>query len=128
MPQRVIPRSPRECFDAFKDLSLAKLWVPGVKKVRIVTTDKEGAPQEVAFEFGASSAYSLIYRWDDQALRVRWVPASGVMDAVAGVASFTDHPQGCLFIYTLEALRGRSATHAEEVAEAFSQWMQKRSR
>jgi hypothetical protein len=128
MPQRVIKQSPRACFEAFKDLSRAKLWVPGLKKVRVVTSDKEGAPKEVAFEFGDTASYSLIYKWDDEQLRVRWVPASGVMDAVAGVASFTEHKDGCLFIYTVEALRGRPATHAEDVAEAFSRWMEKPAR
>lgn len=125
MPQRVIKKSPRACFDAFQDLASAKLWVPGLKKVKVVTTDKEGAPQEVAFEFGETRSYSLIYKWDDQALRVRWVPASGVMDAVAGVASFTPHPDGCLFIYSLEALRGRPEHHADDVADAFASWMAK---
>lgn len=128
MPQRVIKQSPRECYEAFKDLSRARLWVPGLKKVRVVTTDKENNPKEVAFEFGESASYSLVYKWDDETLRARWVPASGVMDAVAGVASFTDHPDGCLFIYTLEALRGRPATHADDVADAFSQWMERAGR
>lgn len=128
MPQRVIPRSPRECFDAFKDLERARLWVPGLKKAKVATTDKEGNPLEVVFEFGETSSYSLVYRFDDELLRVRWVPSSGVQDAVAGVASFTPHPDGCLFIYTLEALRGRPATHAEDVAEAFAKWMLQPSR
>ena len=128
MPPKIIPRAPRECFEAFKDLNRAKLWVPGLKKVRIVSTDKENNPREVAFEFGDTASYSLVYKWDDTQLRVRWVPASGVMDAVAGVASFTEHEDGCLFIYSLEALRGRSPTHAEDVAEAFSRWMKTPSR
>ena len=102
-----------------------KLWVPGVKKIRVVRRDKEGDPLEVAFESGETSSYSLVYKWDDQLLRVRWVPASGVMDAVAGVASFTPHPDGCLFIYSLESLRGRTGHHADDVADAFSQWMEK---
>jgi hypothetical protein len=128
MPQRTIQKPPRECYEAFKDLSKARLWVPGLKKVRVVTSNKDGSAREVAFEFGETSSYSLVYKWDDENLRVRWVPSSGVMDAVAGVASFAAHAQGCLFIYTLEALRGRSPHHADDVADAFSKWMEKPSR
>lgn len=123
MPQKVIRKSPEACFQAFKDLDKARLWVPGLKKARVVRTDREGAPLEAYFEFGDAWSYSLVYRWDDVSLRVRWVPASGVHDAVAGVASFSAHPDGCLFIYSLEALRGRPASHAEDVAEAFARWM-----
>lgn len=127
MFEAVLPASPETCFSEFIELRTARLWLPGLKKARVVREDKRGRPLEVSYEFGDVLSYALVYAYDDEALRVRWVPSSGVRDAVSGSASFDPAPGGgCRFTYQLESLRGRSPTHEREVAEAFTRWMSNR--
>ncbi len=122
MVQLVLRRPPDACFRAFVDLAAARLWVPGLKKVRVVRADAAGRPLEASFEHGPSRTYALVYAYDVERLRARWVPSAGVRDAVSGHAAFEAHPEGCLFTYALDGLR-TDAAHEREVAEAFARWV-----
>jgi hypothetical protein len=126
MFEAVLPASPAACFAEFIDLKSARLWLPGLKKARVVRSDAQGRPLEVSYEFGDVLSYALVYAYDDDARRVRWVPSAGLQDAVSGQASFDAAPGGCLFRYSLESLRGRSPTHEQDVAQAFTAWIRSR--
>ncbi len=112
-----------EAFKSFSDVGQQKLWVPGVKKVKVVRTDASGRALEVYYEFGDSLSYALVYAWDEVALKVRWVPSASVHDGVSGSAWFEAQPTGSLFHYHLEALKGRTPAHEGEVARAFAKWV-----
>lgn len=126
MFEAVLPASPASCFSEFIDLRSARLWLPGLKKARVVRSDAQGRPLEVSYEFGAVLSYALVYHYDEAARRVRWVPSAGLQDGVSGSASFEDAPGGCLFRYSLDSLRGRSPTHETDVAQAFTRWIRAR--
>lgn len=128
MFEAVLPAPAQKCFDEFIDLRTARLWLPGLKRARVVRSDGQGRPLEVFYEFGEALSYALVYAYDDAAKRVRWVPSSGVRDGVSGGASFEDAPSGCRFTYSLESLRGRPEDHETQVARAFVQWMGTRTR
>lgn len=123
MFEAVLPASPETCFTEFIDLRCARLWLPGLKKARVVRSDAQGRPIEVSYEFGDVLSYALVYHYDDATKRVRWVPSAGLQDGVSGSASFDLAANGCLFRYSLDSLRGRSPTHETDVAEAFTQWI-----
>ncbi|MFO0599899.1 MAG: hypothetical protein U0228_31610 [Myxococcaceae bacterium] len=123
-----LPVPAKKCFDEFVDLRTARLWLPGLKRARVVRTDAGGRPLEVFYEFGEQLAYALVYAYDDTAKKVRWVPSSGVRDGVSGSASFEEVPAGCRFTYTLDSLRGREADHETQVAQAFVNWVRERVR
>lgn len=126
MFEAVLPASPQVCFQAFCDLRSARLWLPGLRKARVVRSDAQGRPIEVSYEFGESLSYALVYAYDDAAHHVRWVPSVGVRDGVSGFASFEPEGEGCRFRYSLESLRGRAPTHEADVAEAFCGWIRSR--
>lgn len=123
MFEAVLPASPATCFSQFIDVSSARLWLPGLKKAKVVRSDKQGRAAEVSYEFGESLSYALVYNYDEAQHRVRWVPSAGLQDGVSGSASFELGPTGCVFRYSLESLRGRSPFHEAEVAEAFVAWI-----
>ena len=129
MFEAVLPASPATCFSEFIDLRSARLWLPGLKKARVVRSDASGRPIEVSYEFGEVLSYALVYNYDDVLLRVRWVTSAGLQDGVSGSASF-DAVEGaanrCLFHYSLESLRGRAPTHESDVAQAFASWIRGR--
>ena len=118
----LIPRPADVCYRAFCDISSSRLWVPRLKKVRVVRKDDAGRAIEVSYEHEALS-YALVYAYDDEARKVRWVPSAGVLDGVSGHAEFAPHPEGCVFRYALDSLRGRQPGHTEEVARAFAGWV-----
>jgi hypothetical protein len=126
MFEAVLPATPAACFAEFIDLRSARLWLPGLKKARVVRSDGQGRPLEVSYEFGDILSYALVYAYDDAQLRVRWVPSAGLQDGVSGSASFDAAPGGCAFRYSLESLRGRAPTHEADVAQAFAAWMRSR--
>ncbi len=126
MFEALLPASPRFCFDEFCDLRTARLWLPGLKKARVVRTDAGGRALEVSYEFGESLSYALVYAYDDAALKVRWVPSAGLRDGVSGSASFEATPEGTRFAYALDSLRGRAPTHEADVAQAFVGWIRSR--
>ena len=123
MSDHLIHASPDACFSAFCDLSRARLWVPGLKRVKVVRTDDKGRALEATYEYGESLSYALVYAYDDAARKVRWVPSAGVLDGVSGTASFAPDEAGCRFTYALESRRGRGPHHSEDVAHAFVDWM-----
>ena len=118
----VLTKPPDVCYRAFCDVASSRLWVPGLKKVRIVRTDASGRAVEVSYE-RRSLTYALVYAYDAAARKVRWVPSAGVSDGVSGRAEFADHADGCLFSYELDSQRGRSPEHHGEVARAFALWV-----
>ncbi|MDP1822567.1 MAG: hypothetical protein Q8L48_04975 [Archangium sp.] len=126
MFEAVLPATPAVCFAEFIDLRSARLWLPGLKKARVVRSDEQGRPLEVSYEFGDILSYALVYAYDDAQLRVRWVPSAGLQDGVSGSASFDAAPGGCVFRYSLESLRGRAPTHEHDVAQAFTAWITSR--
>ena len=123
MIELTIAAPPKRCFDAFLDLTSARHWVPGLKKLRVVRTDDHGRPLEVTYEFGDDLTYALVYAYDDKRSLVRWVPSAGVLDGVSGWATFEPSGEGCLFRYALESLKGRAKQHPQEVADAFKAWV-----
>jgi hypothetical protein len=125
MIELVINATPAECYLAFCDLQSARLWVPGLKKLRIVRSDAKGRPLEVIYEYGDSLSYALVYAYDDRKRQVRWVPSAGVQDGVSGWAAFDAAEEGCRFRYSLESVRGRAQQHPSEVAHAFVNWVSK---
>lgn len=127
MFEAVLPASPATCFSEFIDLRSARLWLPGLKKARVVRSDAQGRPVEVSYEFGESLSYALVYHYDEATHRVRWVPSAGLQDGVSGSASFDAKGEAqCVFRYTLDSLRGRSETHEADVAQAFAAWIRRR--
>lgn len=126
MFEAVLPVAAEACFQEFIDLPTARLWLPGLAKLKIVRSDARGRPLEVSYEFGERLSYALVYAYDDAARQVRWVPSAGVQDGVSGSASFDVVPEGCRFRYSLDSLRGRAPTHEHDVADAFVKWMQSR--
>lgn len=123
----VLLSKPDDCYRQFCDPALTRLWLPGLKALKVVRTDEQGRAVEVTYSVGESLTYALVYAYDDAARRVRWVPSSGVMDGVSGFATFEPHSDGCSFTYSIDSRRGRQPLHAEEVAHAFAQWMIKSS-
>ena len=119
----VLPRPPDVCYRAFCDVGSFWLWLPGMKKARVVRSDAEGRALEVSYEFGDSLSYALVYAYDAAARKVRWVPSAGVQYGVSGRAEFTPHPDGCLFSFALEGRKGRGPDHQGEVARAFARWV-----
>ncbi len=128
MFEAVLPASAEVCFNEFVDLRSARLWLPGLKKARVVRSDDKGRPLEVSYEFGDVLSYALVYAYDDVARHVRWAPSAGLQDGVSGSASFEGAPGGCRFTYSLESLRGRAPTHEQDVAQAFAAWIRSRVR
>lgn len=126
MFEAVLPASPATCFTQFIDVGSARLWLPGLKKAKVVRSDAQGRAAEVSYEFGQSLSYALVYHYDEVQHRVRWVTSAGLQDGVSGSASFELAAEGCVFRYTLESLRGRSPLHETEVAEAFASWIRSR--
>lgn len=122
-----LPATPEVCFAEFIDLRTARLWLPGLKKAKVVRADAAGRPLEVSYEFGDVLSYALVYAYDDALKRVRWVPSVGVRDGVSGFASFEATERGCRFRYSLESFRGRGETHEQDVATAFTAWIRSRA-
>lgn len=125
MIELLISAPAQKCFEAFCDLQSARLWLPGLKKLRVVRSDARGRPLEVTYEFGDDLTYALVYAYDDAKRQVRWVPSAGVRDGVSGFASFEPYEEGCRFRYSLDSVRGRPEEHPLAVAHAFMNWVTK---
>lgn len=125
MFEAVLSASPATCFSQFIDVGSARLWLPGLKKAKVVRSDARGRAAEVSYEFGESLSYALVYHYDEVQHRVRWVTSAGMQDGVSGSASFELAAEGCLFRYALESLRGRSPLHETEVGQAFVAFVRK---
>lgn len=118
-----LQRSAEEAYRAFCDVTVARLWVPGLKKVQVVRSDAHGHPLEVAYEFGDALSYALVYHYDDVHHRVRWVPSAGALDGISGQASFEPADAGCRITLEIHSVRGRGAGHEADVARAFADWL-----
>jgi hypothetical protein len=126
----VIARRPQVCWRAFVEVETLCAWVPGLRKVQLITRAADGMPSEVRYEFSESRTYTLVYTYeaDDISKVVRWEPKSGARDAVRGWARFEPHDGGTLMTYELE--HGASRTEKEkfldnvdEMLDAFARWM-----
>ena len=124
----VLSSTPEDAYRQFCDTTLTRLWLPHLKQLKVVRTDAQGRAVEVRYSVGESLTYALVYAYDDEARKIRWVPSSGAMDAVSGFASFEPNAEGCSFSYSIESRRGRQPLHAEEVAHAFGAWMASRKK
>ena len=125
--RKTIARSAARCFAAFCDARRLPVWVPGLRRARVIISGEDGLPREVLFEFGDKLTYSLLYSYDEARRRVEWRPGVGRLDAVAGFAEFSDREAGCEMSYTLAPTGDRpSERHndAETIAGAFVRWMQ----
>ncbi len=124
----LLPATADDAYRQFCDTTLTRLWLPGLKQLKVVRSDEKGRAVEVSYSVGESLTYALVYKYDDDAKKVRWVPSAGVMDGVSGTAAFEPHADGCSFSYSIDSRRGRQPLHAEEVAHAFAGWMASRAR
>lgn len=115
-----LPCSAQDAWLAFTDVAQQKRWVPDLRRVKVVRADARGRAIEAFYEFGDTLAYALVYAWDDEARKARWVPSSGVRDGVSGTVWFEPTPTGCAMHYHLEALKGRPEEHERETARAFA--------
>lgn len=117
---RSIARPPAACWRRFADVESLGAWVPNLRRVRVITRGADGRPHEVAFEL-ESSSYTLLYSYDEAALRVSWTPRTGGRDAVRGEASFAPAEGGCVMTYQLEG--ARPVAEPETMVAAFVHWM-----
>jgi hypothetical protein len=124
MFELTLSQSAPKCYALFCDMTQMRLWLPSLKKLKVVSTDERGRAIEATFELGESLSFALVYAYDDAALKVRWVPSAGVLDGVSGFAAFTDAgPHACRFSYSLDSLRGREPEHDRHVALAFAEFV-----
>jgi uncharacterized protein YndB with AHSA1/START domain len=130
MPTAVIARRPQACWRAFTDVETLCAWVPGLRRARLVTRDRNGMPTEVEFAFAESRIYTLVYTYEatDVAKIVTWRPRIGARDAVSGCARFEACDGGTLVTYELDHGEARSEIErylgsADELLDAFARWM-----
>lgn len=102
-------------------------WVPGLRRARVARADPDGLPVEVAFEFGSSLSYSLVYEHDPEQRVVRWEPRVGRRDGVTGSARFDPEGEGCRVTYCSEpnqhAPHERADDSAQRILDAFAAWV-----
>ena len=125
MVELILPVAADDAYRQFCDVSLTRLWLPGLKKLKLVRSDERGRAREVSYSLGETLTYALVYAYDDDARRVRWVTSAGVQDGVSGFAAFEPDPEGCKFSYSIDSQRGRAPGHLESVADAFAQWVRR---
>lgn len=114
-----LPADPDLCYRQFCDPKVTKLWLPDLKRLKVVREDAKGRPAEIQYSLGESLTYALVYKYADTQRTVRWVPSAGVMDGVSGYATFEKDGDGCAFTYSIDSRRGRTPWHAHDVAKAF---------
>lgn len=116
------------CWRVFTDPNNLTAWVPGLRDAMVISTDEDGMPREVRFEFATTLVYSLLYSYDRPAGLVHWEPREGDSGAVSGYASFLTADNGTLFTYALQHEDGRKAAERalddpRTLLEAFTRWM-----
>lgn len=126
-----IARTPDACWRAFIDATLFSEWMPGLQRAQVISTNENGLPREVHFEFSTSLSYSLVYRYDPQAREVSWEPQAGKRDAVRGSARIEPHGNGARMTYQLAQGKGRLAGDlvkgsAAAFMAAFVRWIEAR--
>lgn len=125
----VINRSPEHCWRALTDATLLPIWVPGLRRARVIDAGTDGLAREVAFEFSSSLTYSLIYTYDAATLCVRWEPRIGKRDGVRGFARLEPVDGGTRMTYSLEQGDGRNAADQSlgdpaMLIDAFARWVE----
>lgn len=125
----VIDRSPEHCWRALTDATLLPVWVPGLRRARVIDAGTNGLAREVAFEFSSSLTYSLVYSYDEATLCVRWEPRVGKRDGVRGFAQLELVDGGTRMSYGLEQGDGRNAADQSlgepaALVAAFARWVE----
>lgn len=125
----VVARPLAECWRAITDASLLPAWLPGVRRVRVVSARDTGLPLEVQFELAESLTYSLVYSYDLANYEVRWEPRIGKRDGVRGFARLSAQGDATELTYGHEAGEGRRASEdPDAIVSAFREWIEKRRR
>ena len=114
-----------ECWHMFTDVAQLTSWVPGLRRVEILTKER-GMPAEVHFEY--ELAYTLVYSYDRPRREVRWQPKLAPSFGVSGFARFEPSDGGTRVTYGLES--GASRTEPidlDALLDAFSRRMVSRN-
>ena len=94
--QIVVEGSPQECFDALLDYESFPEWQRAVKSVEVVTRDRAGRGEEVAFEIDAkvkTVRYRLRYSYEPPH-RITWDYLGGDVKDVDGELVLEDQGDG----------------------------------
>jgi uncharacterized membrane protein len=94
--QIVVEGSPQECFDALLDYESFPEWQRAVKSVEVVTRDRAGRGEEVAFEIDAkvkTIRYRLRYSYEPPH-RIAWEYLGGDVKDVDGEMVLEDQGDG----------------------------------
>ena len=94
--QTVVEGSPQECFDALLDYESFPEWQRAVKSVEVVTRDRAGRGEEVAFEIDAkvkTIRYRLRYSYEPPH-RIAWQYLAGDVKDVDGEMVLEDQGDG----------------------------------
>jgi uncharacterized membrane protein len=94
--QTVVKGSPQECFDALLDYESFPEWQRAVKSVEVVTRDRAGRGEEVAFEIDAkvkTIRYRLRYSYEPPH-RIAWEYLGGDVKDVDGEMVLEDQGDG----------------------------------
>lgn len=114
----VIARDPATCWRLFVDPALLTAWVPGLRRVQVLSKE-HGMARDVHFEFAQSRAYTLTYSYLIDDREVRWQPKLGRRDGVAGFARFTAVDAGTELTYGLQ--QGSARTPEERTLGGIDQ-------
>ena len=94
--QIVVEGSPQECFDALLDYETFPEWQRSVNSVEVVTRDRAGRGEEVAFEIDAkvkTIRYRLRYSYEPPH-RIAWEYLGGDVKDVDGEMVLEDQGDG----------------------------------
>ena len=92
----VVEGSPQECFDALVDYDSFPEWQRAVKAVDVLTRDRDGRGEEVAFEIDAkvkTVRYTLRYSYEEPH-RISWDYVEGDVKDVDGEMLLEDQGDG----------------------------------
>ncbi|HEY5920226.1 MAG TPA: SRPBCC family protein [Kofleriaceae bacterium] len=125
-----VARSPEDCWRAFTNARLFAAWMPGLRRVTVVSAHDDGLPREVLFELSTSLTYTLTYSYDLAKREVRWEPRINARDGVRGYVVLEPSERGTRMTYKLEQGAGRTmgdlvigGSHA--IVEAFVRWVER---
>jgi uncharacterized membrane protein len=100
-----LPVGAGTAFEAFGDVTKTPRWLSVVQSARVVRTDAQDRPQQVAFLARlerATIGYSLHYTWDATDLTVAWTTPDGASVRIIGDVRFTPlSARACLMHYRL---------------------------
>lgn len=79
--ERMVIRGSREhCLEVLTSFERYPEWAADIKAVTVDERDDEGRPSRVTFRaaaFGRSTAYTLLYNWDDLPDELSWIQVGG---------------------------------------------------